>query len=116
MKMSDKFKDLVGKTLDFYGIDNNLFKLDDIIWEAVEDPSDGYRSYLNSIISSDTTGIFFNTSLAQVTVAEVSEYNCEGYDLIDTVDGHCWLRFGTYGLEDYYPYFVFEYFPKKITE
>jgi len=34
----------IGIEADFYGVDCNSFKLDNCVFEAVEDPRDDYRS------------------------------------------------------------------------
>lgn len=40
---------LMKKEFYFYGTFNNLFKIDDMVLEAIEDPDDGYRSHLGAI-------------------------------------------------------------------
>lgn len=108
-----EFGTLIGNELPFYGVDNNCFKLGDRVFEAVEDESDGYRSYLGSVEVRDPSGlIFFRTPLASVRVVEVDDNYAEEYQLVDD-GGHVWLRFGTNNCDDYYPYFVFEYQPRK---
>ena len=109
------FEDLVGKVFGFYGVDGNEFKLGRKIWLAIEDPDDGYRSYLGSIEVSkeNTEGIFFRKPLAKVKVVSVDDRSFNGFELIDEKDQHCWLMVGTDCLDDYYPYFVFNYQPKK---
>lgn len=107
------FDDLVGKTMSFYGVDNNWFKLDRKVYEAVENEDDGYRSYLGSVEVVDRKDlIFFKRRLARVTVEEYGDGSFYGYVLRDVSDGHVWLRFGTNNSDDYYPWFVFEYQPK----
>jgi len=108
------FDELEGKEFKFYGVDNNSFKLDRKVWLAVEDEDDGYRSYLDSIEVLDSKdGIFFRKSLAKVRIYRDQGPYFEGFMLIDVEDGHCWLRVGTDNADDYYPYFVFQYQPKK---
>ncbi len=102
------------KQFDFYGVDNNFYKLDDTIWEAIEDESDGYRSYLGSIeqtFSGDKL-IFFPQPLAKVTVQEFDDGQNKGYNLVDVEDNHVWLFIGTNYYDDYYPCFRFEYTAK----
>lgn len=43
----------------FYGVSCCAFKLNDTVYEAVEDPSDGYRSALNrvNIVDEETIGL-----------------------------------------------------------
>ena len=122
----DYFLSLVGGTYDYYGCDNQMFKLDDVVFEPVPDPQDGYRSMLGAIeVSTDADGLFFKTPLAKVRIVSfANEYmpdengwgeciNDIGYRLIDIEDGHVWLQFGTGNYDDYYPYFMFRHYPKK---
>jgi hypothetical protein len=127
---------LLGETLDYFGCDagDNTFKLDGVIFKAVEDENDGYRSMLGAIDYSDQhSSIFFRTPIARVriTIYDSGEevepdlprivtdddgddyYSVDrGYRLVDVDDGHVWLVFGTNNYDDYYPYFVFRHFPK----
>jgi len=111
----------LGLEADFYGVDCNSFKLDNCVFEAVEDNSDGYRSMLSDIrMKDDVEGlIFFRTPLARVRVEDASDYlrysfqqpdePFEGYKLVDVVDGHVWLTFGTEYGDSYYPSFTYYY-------
>lgn len=106
-----------GQYIPFYGVDNYRFKLDDMIFEALEDPSDGYRSYLGNIVideqKSEDRSIFFPAPVAHVKIVvdstESTDFN--GWTLVDT-DGHIWLTVGTENSNDYYPWFQFTYCPK----
>lgn len=116
--INEKFISLVNTVQDFYGVCDTVFKLGDLIFHAVEDPFDGYRSYLNSIniTNSDEARdtIFFHTPVARVQVWEGTGPNdFEGYEFRDISDGHCWLRIGTAHTDDLYPWFVFEYNPRR---
>jgi len=105
---------LVGQEFDFYGVDNNSFKLGDTVFEALEDEDDGYRSSLGSIEVKDPEGlIFFQTVIARVRVENAP--NIDGHQLVDIDDGHVWLEIGTSDYDDYYPCFVFSYHPKAVT-
>jgi len=105
-----KFQDLVDKKVKFYGVCDTCFKINNTIFQAVEDPADGYRSYLGSVeLESDVKNlIFFRKSIVDVTIKD----SYIGYQFVDD-SGHCWLQFGTEAANDYYPYFVFRYTPKK---
>jgi len=117
MTISAAFDALRGLEADFYGVDLNKFKLDDMVWEAIEDEDDGYRSLLDTVMRRDCAdGIFFAQSLARVRVIESDDGYNEYYRLIDVADGHCWLEFGTQDYYDYYPCFRFEYTPKLETQ
>jgi hypothetical protein len=105
-----------GKTHEFSGVDYNCFKLDGVVYEAVEDPSDGYRSYLDTIKAAGSEHFVFPPyPFADVLVMSSHgecEWDFEGFVLIDARDGHVWLKVGTSNTMDYYPYFTFEYHPK----
>lgn len=118
-----EFDDLIGQEFLFYGVDNYMFKLDDTLWEAVEDPDDGYRSCLGAIEIRPTKGnkkIFYREPLAIVRVDK--NYECkgdadnDGYELVDTEFEHIWLAFGTDNSDGYYPCFYFNYTPMPQAE
>lgn len=110
------FDDLVGTTLDFYGVADLEFKLGNNVWLAVEDEEDGYRSSLGAIeLPPAGTGPFFKIPIAQVILREKNDDEYfTGYLLVDALDNHVWLRIGTNNSDSYYPLFVFEYTPKEI--
>ena len=111
------FERLLGKEHKFYGVDSNCFKLNSQVFEAVEDEDDGYRSYLGSVLllgkPKDHNLIFPRHSFARVTLIECSYGDFEGYQIQDLDYHHIWLRFGTDNVDDYYPFFVFEYQARK---
>jgi hypothetical protein len=100
----------------FYGVYNNKFKIDDMVFEALEDPNDGYRSSLGAIIVIDDNGIYHKQPLAKIKVI----YDCTGEDVVhkfvDVDTGHIWLTIGTGDCGDYYPYFIFKYTPDKTRK
>lgn len=120
MSNNDKHFDAMigdGKWHDFYGVDSNRFKLGSHVFEALEDESDGYRSYLETIKSClNPIDIFFKKPLTKVKVevAPEGEYvdGTDTWQLVDK-DNHVWLRVGTDNTDDYYPRFVFEYHSKE---
>lgn len=108
-----------GKKLKFYGMDNNYFKLDDEIYEAIENPDDGYRSMLEEIkpISEEEAEqnlIFFQNPVDTVKIVDISDTSFTGYELVSTDDGHVWLRVGTDSVDDYYPCCIIEYTPREM--
>jgi hypothetical protein len=105
------FEKTIGRWYDFYGVDNNRFKLGTRVFEAIEDPGDGYRSYLGSVERTDGAGIFFPHPLARVKIAGFDDGTERGYRLTDKT-GHVWLVFGTNTDDNYYPCFFFRYQPK----
>lgn len=107
-----EFEKTIGRWYDFHGVDNNRFKLGKRVFEALEDPDDGYRSYLGSIERGASEGIFYPDPLERVKVGEFDHDNEHGYSLIGK-SGHVWLVFGTNTDDDYYPCFFFRYQPKE---
>lgn len=114
---ADALDDLIDHEFDFYGVDNTCFKLDDTIYEVIEDEDDSYRSMLGAVVVRDGKAkIFFGMPIARVVIQCEENGNYSTYTLKDLHDDHCWLRFGTDDYEDYddgyYPLFVFDYTPK----
>jgi len=110
------FEDLVGQEFDFYGVDNQVFVIDKVPFEVLEDPSDGYRSYLDTVKVAENNLIAFKVPIARIKIEYADDLGAEGfsgYHLKDVVDGHIWLRFGTERYAEYYPYFIFNYCLKE---
>jgi hypothetical protein len=123
------FMSLVGFDLDYYGADSgdHTFSIDKIVFKVFENPDDGYRSHLGPIDYSDMhSSLFFDKPIARVRIESFDADDCDidddrfwssqrsrGYRLIDVVDGHVWLEFGTSNYDDYYPCFVFRHTPKE---
>ena len=116
-KVEKTFELLEGKTFYFYGVVNNMFKLDELVFEALEDPDDGYRSSLGAILVRKDTKLFHRLPLAKVMVETTdggSSYEgVDGHLLRDIDTNHIWLQVGTGNIDGYYPYFVFNYTPDK---
>lgn len=113
MESGDLFESLIGQEFGFYGVDCNRFKIGRYVFEAVEDPDDGYRSYLRSVEVTNPEGlVFFPRAIAKVRLGETDGYD-RLYFLTDVNDGHVWLTFGTRDAQDYYPCFAFEYTPRR---
>ena len=114
---TDIFVSMVGGSYDFYGMDHNAVKLNDMTFEILEDPNDGYRSFLGGarIADKDSRYTFFRKPIATIRIESVEDMQetFEGYYFIDTEDNHLWCRIGTSLTDDYYPSFVCSYTPKK---
>jgi hypothetical protein len=93
----------------FYGVNQNCFKLGQVVFEALEDENDGYRSYLESIYLISSDKIFQRRPIANVRI-EITEYFTY---LIDKDDSTI-LSIGTDNMDDYYPCFVFVYTPDTM--
>lgn len=114
------------REFNFFGAHSNMFKLDSITFEVIEDPDDGYRSHMDSVVITMDENLngFFDRPLAKVKLKSENDvigqddlevYGVfDGYSLRDVEDDHIWLLFGTNNTDDYYPGFHFEYMPKKI--
>ena len=105
------FEKTIGKNYKFYGVHDTAFKIGPHVFDAVEDPDDGYRSYMQCVDAiKDERLVFLGKSFATVEVVECgNDGYFEGYVLRDADTRHVWLRFGTDHADDYYPMFVFEY-------
>lgn len=70
----DFLKSLEGGTYELYGADNTSFCIGvngaRMVLEAVENPSDGYRSYFGCFRSSEVGKIFFGGPIARVKLSE----------------------------------------------
>lgn len=106
-KQGNDFTRLVGRQFRFYGVCNHEFKLNDAVWEALEDEDDGYRSCMDTVCRKNSDGIFFERPLARVIVRKAS--TIDGYQLVDSKNDHVWLEFGTEREDHYYPIFIFRY-------
>ena len=110
------FASLLGMPLEYYGADSgeHTFNIDGITFKVIENPDDGYRSYLGPIDYSGThSSLFFKQPIAKVKIVEFSDESPshdndvwinqldQGYRLIDIEDGHVWLQFGTANYDDY---------------
>jgi hypothetical protein len=100
------FDTLDGAVVDFYGVDNHVFCIGinghKAAFEVLEDPSDGYRSYLKTIEVAPIDHIFFATPIAVVLITKSQHV----WEFVDTQDSrHVWLTFGTANADYFYPVF-----------
>ena len=117
---TDTFVSMVDGEYDFFGMDHNSVKLNEMIFEILEDPNDGYRSYLGAvrIADRDSQYTFFRNPIAKIEIKAIRDNKKQfyGYYFIDTKDNHVWCRIGTCYIDDYYPSSTCEYCPKLKTE
>lgn len=89
------------------------FRLDGVVYEAIEDESDGYRSAMDEIRVVDTPMI---NAFQPVEVVAIdpgdSDRDCVSF--CDTVTGKGVLEVGTDFSDDYYPCFVASYQPENM--
>lgn len=134
LKDTKDFQSLVGCEFDFHGEQSAMVRLNDIVYEFLQDPDDGYRSHLGAVVSSPAnkhTG-FFPNPIARVILVDTSaeeswpeewvppgEVECDapfnGFYFVDTDDFHIWCQIGTQYADAYYPMFICKYNPKQGT-
>jgi hypothetical protein len=94
------------------------FVLDGKTYEAVEDPSDGYRSDMAYFRTTDTP---IKNMFAPVKV--IGRYRTKGeysgtdavLELIDAANGKLILEVGASNVDDYYPSFVANWIPGDMA-
>src|SRR3990167_1353948 len=98
-----------------YGDESNgiLVMLDNVTYQFIEDPSDGYRSYMREI---EVVELQPSLLLPNIKVHCVHTTNDRGAggeeseDILTIYDRYKpVLRIGTANTDDYYPYFVMDY-------
>jgi len=97
------------------------FRLDGIVYIAIENPSDGYRSSMKEL------GVATNAKDRKVTnefpgcKVVVKKKGNDSYaqndtlEFIDAVTGKVVLEVGTDNCDDYYPYFVSNFTPENLA-
>jgi hypothetical protein len=105
------FSKLIGKSGILCAVDGHSFRVGDLTFEAVEDSMDGYRSSLKHFRVVDNIRPTFRENI-RFEEAE-GEYT-DGIQLVNDI-GSVILTVGTSNYDDYYPFFVFEYNPERLT-
>jgi hypothetical protein len=93
------------------------FVLDGVVYTAIEDPSDGYRSSMDSF---NVGGTVNNRFAPQKVMCRLQTKSNHGQldDLLimtDVVTGKEVLRVGTANTNNYYPYFVSDFDPTAMA-
>lgn len=97
-----------------------IFTLDGVNYAAVEDPSDGYRSYLESLeVTSKEPDFKFPPQRVNVTHCARKENggyseDCDIWIISDAVNGKPVLEVGTDNHDDYYPMCVMHWTPENM--
>jgi len=93
------------------------FILDGKTYKAIEDPEDGYRSYLNDLLITDEK--ITNTFPPQKVIGKMkddSKWETNNtIQFIDEITGKIVLEVGTDNTDDYYPYCVLNWYPQNLA-
>lgn len=94
------------------------FRLDGIVYVALEDPSDGYRSCMESLqIATDEPANRFPPVRVVARYRDRSGYNAaDVLEIIVASNGKTVIEVGTENSDDYYPSFVAHFNPTAIPE
>src|SRR5690554_1005524 len=122
-----KLKDLIGLhdlsgvdvTTEMYG-DNVVnvvrFVLDGKTYKAIEDPDDGYRSYLGEIkVTDEKVTNNFPPHKVVGTMKGPGMFEHDIILFIDIVTGKVVLEVGTEDVSDYYPCCVLRWHPENLA-
>jgi hypothetical protein len=97
----------------YYYNEMNKFQLGSVVFEVLEDEQDGYRSTMGLVKVVDTNAQRVpGNYMGGVKIVKHSLSDFDGYNIVDENDGHVWLTFGTTDIDDYYPCFTFNFYPK----
>lgn len=93
------------------------FRLDGVVYTAVEDPSDGYRSSMNNLfVDRDTmTNVFPPIRVLAMKKPDGKYDSNDTLQLVDVVTGKIVLEVGTDNSDDYYPSFVGAFWPEHMA-
>lgn len=120
-----ELKDLVGrKKLDAVSFSDSTdrfghasfvkFRLDGVVYCAVEDEDDGYRSLLGELLIldyDDIDNVFPPINVDCVLLDDNADYRLILYDVVTSAEV---LNVGTCYFDEYYPYFVAQFFPEAM--
>lgn len=94
------------------------FRLDGVVYSAVEDPDDGYRSHMRDLVvneNSTMTNVFEGQEVL-CRYRDKSEYDTDDVlELVDTTTGKVVLEVGTRNTDDYYPWFTATFNPEAMA-
>ena len=91
------------------------FALDGVVFTAIEDPNDGYRSSMDRLFIGGEIKETFPRVKVFCSMKPNSEYEKnEVLQMIDVVSEKIILSVGTGNTDDYYPFFVAEWDPTAL--
>jgi hypothetical protein len=94
------------------------FRVDGVVYIALEDPVDGYRSSMRELMIVDCkmTNVFPEVKVLarHRTINEYHDID-NVLELIDERTGKVIVEVGTANTDDYYPYFVAKFHPEAMV-
>jgi hypothetical protein len=92
------------------------FTLDGVTYSAIEDPDDGYRSYMEELVVSEGPCKIKLPNIEVVCKMEDDTYYEKNDVLLffDVLSGKEILAIGTKNYDDYYPYCRLDYHPENM--
>lgn len=116
---------LTGVSFDKMNSENDVaqtctFVLDDVVYTAIEDPSDGYRSSLSALeVGGECSNVFTPCFVSCRYRTEYgdgdSDGRCEILVMTDIFTDEPVLEIGTSRTDDYYPSFVAIFRPEAMA-
>lgn len=93
------------------------FTIDGVTFDAIEDPDDGYRSYLSGVVESNEEPKYKFKKEKVFCYIEEDEYGAGGEILVfrNFKTGKVILEIGTDRSDSYYPCCVFLYHPENLS-
>lgn len=114
---NEKIKELYGDGFEDSSVCR--FRLDGIVYVAIEDPSDGYRSNMRDIVVANDVRMVNEFPAVEVVgrMRTRSEYGDvdDVLELVDAYTDRVVLEVGTGNTDDYYPYFVASFHPEAMA-
>lgn len=89
------------------------FTLDGVTYIAIENPDDGYRSWIEALETTDEPCKYKLPDTRVVCTIDPCSTS-RILNFIDAVNGETFLRIGTAYYDDWYPYCVFDYTPENL--
>lgn len=95
------------------------FRLDGVVYIAIEDPNDGYRSSMRNLIVANDVAMknVFPSVEVLGKHRTFGDYGAtdDVLELVDTITGKVVLEVGTDNSDDYYPSFVASFHPENMA-
>lgn len=94
------------------------FRLNGVVYSAVEDPSDGYRSMMRELVVNENDQMTNTFPPTEVLCRHRTKNDWQEDDileLVDTTTSEIVLEVGTANHDDYYPYYVANFYPEAMA-